>query len=518
MSNTALEALRRLFGASGSPVADEAAARPRGARRRLEASRVGRRSDWRGSPGSPMADLARLDLVRARSRDLARNNSYAAGIVEALVSNLVGDGAVPRCSTGSAALDARVRELWDRWAPDADSTGALDFYGLQALAVQSWLESGEVFVRARPRRASDGLAVPLQLQLLEADYCPADEHRDFDTGARIVAGVEFSPTERRTYFHLYQRHPGDTWASVSSIGRDATLSRVPAEDVAHLYRPVRPGQVRGLPWLTPAIMRLRMLDDYTEAELERKRIEACFSVLVMHDDDDASVEALTGATDAAGDEDDETPLTTNGEGEYYERIAPGMIAHAWGGKDVKTLAPASVGGYDAYILAELHGVCAGVGVPFHVATGNLDRASYSSARIGGIEFNRLCIRLQNTVIVPLLLDRVWRWFVDAAVAAGELPAGAYSVRWLFPRKEAYEREREVAADVAELRAGLATYDEILARRFGEVPADVLAAQKAALAAADEAGLVLDWDARRTDQAGSASGQEAAGPSPVQEVA
>ena len=44
-------------------------------------------------------------------------------------------------------------------------TGLTDFYGLQAMVAREMFVAGECFVRMRPRRAEDGLLVPLQMQL-----------------------------------------------------------------------------------------------------------------------------------------------------------------------------------------------------------------------------------------------------------------------------------------------------------------------------------------------------------------
>lgn len=50
-----------------------------------------------------------------------------------------------------------------------DADGRFDGYGLQSLIARTVVESGAALVRKRPRFASDGLVVPLQLQVLEPD-------------------------------------------------------------------------------------------------------------------------------------------------------------------------------------------------------------------------------------------------------------------------------------------------------------------------------------------------------------
>ncbi|WP_155518468.1 phage portal protein, partial [Ralstonia solanacearum] len=52
-------------------------------------------------------------------------------------------------------------------------------------------EGGECLIRLRPRREEDGLAVPLQLQLLEAEHLPMHLNTDLPSGNVVRAGIEF---------------------------------------------------------------------------------------------------------------------------------------------------------------------------------------------------------------------------------------------------------------------------------------------------------------------------------------
>jgi capsid protein len=58
--------------------------------------------------------------------------------------------------------------------------------------------------------------------------------------------------------------------------RSASRVRIPAKKVLHVFRQEQAGQIRGVPRLAPAMIPLKMLDDYDDAELERKRTAALF--------------------------------------------------------------------------------------------------------------------------------------------------------------------------------------------------------------------------------------------------
>ena len=94
---------------------------------------------------------------------------------EAFAANLVGDGIKPSSLIGDANLRDQVQKLWLAWTDEADADGLTDFYGLQAMIAREMFVAGECFVRLRPRRAEDGLLVPLQLQLLQSEMLPFEK-------------------------------------------------------------------------------------------------------------------------------------------------------------------------------------------------------------------------------------------------------------------------------------------------------------------------------------------------------
>ena len=70
--------------------------------RSYEGARLGRRTEgWVVAGSSANAEIGTaLSRLRDRSRDLVRNNPYAAKAVQAVVSNLIGTGILPRARAG----------------------------------------------------------------------------------------------------------------------------------------------------------------------------------------------------------------------------------------------------------------------------------------------------------------------------------------------------------------------------------------------------------------------------------
>jgi capsid protein len=121
----------------------------------------------------------------------------------------------------------------------ADADGLLDFYGLQAHIARSIIESGEVFIRFCPKRLGNGLAVPLQLQVLESDHLDETYNTVAPNGNEIRMGIEFDKIGRRKAYWMYREHPGESFMTIQN---PFDRIRIPATEILHAFQPLRPGQ------------------------------------------------------------------------------------------------------------------------------------------------------------------------------------------------------------------------------------------------------------------------------------
>jgi len=447
-----------------------------------------------GNPGVNAAIFASGDALRSRSRDLVRRNPWAANAVEVFVANCIGTGIKPQSTAEDTGFREAAQALWWDWTDEADAAGSTDFYGLQALACRAMMEGGECFVRLRRRRPEDGLSVPLQLQVLEAEHVPLALNQTLAGGNVVRAGIEFDRIGRRVAYHVYRDHPGDP---ATRPGGHETV-RVPAADVVHLFRPLRPGQIRGEPWLAGALVKINELDQYDDAELVRKKTAAMFAGFVTRL---APEDPIMG--EGEPDED----------GAAVAGLEPGTMQVLAPGEDVKFSDPADVGGsYGEVVRAQFRAIAAAAGVTYEQLTGDLTGVNYSSIRAGLLEFRRRCEMLQHAVIVHQLCRPVWREWMTQAVLAGALrapgferrPAGYLSVKWVPQGWQWVDPEKEFKAVVLAIRAGLMSRSEAVSA-FG-YDAEAIDREIAAdNARADALGLVLDSDPRRVNRTGAAQG-------------
>ena len=315
---------------------------------------------WRaGSESINSLILQGGELQRARARQLVRSNPYAANAAASFTAHLVGCGIKPSSLVEDANLKDRIQRLWLAWTDEADADGLTDFYGLQAMAARAMFEAGECFFRCRPRRPDDGLSVPMQLQMLSAEHLPLDKCEILPNGHEIIFGIEFDRIGRRVAYHFHRTHPGD----VRQRGA-GDLVRVPAEQVCHVFHPIAEGQMRGLPWVAPAMVRLWLLDQYDDAELDRKKVAAMFAGFVTR----------PGPDDVMG----EDSAAKDADGAALLGLQPGTMQLLLPGEDIKFSDPADVGGsYEAFQYRTLLACCAAMGVPYTNVSGDLRQANYS---------------------------------------------------------------------------------------------------------------------------------------------
>ncbi len=410
------------------------------------ASSTRRTANWRTSGASANSEITGgLAKLRARSRDLVRNNPYGRRAIAALVGNAIGTGITLGCD------NAQVNKVWGQWVSEADFYGDHDLYGLQALAARSTFESGDcMLVRVRTSTDAAGISgVPLRIKVLEGDFLDTNVHGPQTNGNTAVMGIELDAEGRRVAFHLFLAHPGEISVSYKAATKSV---RVPAEDVIYLFEKERPGQVLGVPRLAASIMKLRDLDEYQEALLVKKKIEACFAAFVSTDDDSMKVGTSSS-----------TETDSDGTSRRVEKLNPGQIIYGKLGESI-TFGQPSSSSDEGFTRDQLHAIAAGAGCTYEQLTGDLSQVNYSSMRGGRAEFKLMIEQFRWLTFVPQACERIYGWFEEAAFNSGKLRKKGYEHTWTPPRWEYVNPLEDVKADKEELAAGLASLSEKLRER------------------------------------------------------
>lgn len=442
--------------------------------RSYDAAKVGRRtSGWYASNGTANAELGfGIERIRNRCRDTIQNNEYAKRAVAVFASNVVGYGIT------ITPDDLRERALWNAWSGSlaCDADGADCLAGLLRLAVRERFSSGEVLLRRRWRRPEDGYAVPLQIQVLEPDFL--DHTKTGPIGANgnlCILGKEFNLLGDVVAYWLYPQHPGEM---VSRNARDLQSRRVPASEIIHYFGRDRPSAVRGVSELAVSLMRYRDTADWDDAELIRKKMEACVVALISSDKPDKALGL---------------PGSENG----VEKMRPGMIGRIGNSEGVTFNNPIPSSGGGEYMRHQLHALAVGSGITYAQLTGDMSQANFASNRMGLIEFRQMIEQEQWLNIVPKVLQPIRGWFREAAQLTGVRLGDIVKDKTSMPRKYQVDPLKDTLTYKEAIRAGGRTLSDVLREDGTDLDAYITERQ-AELAKLKAAGIVVDTDAAVTE--------------------
>jgi lambda family phage portal protein len=480
----------RLIGSDGRPLI---------ANRAYEGATQGRRAaGWDAPDDGPNAALEHdLAWLIRRSRAAYRNIPWIRRAINSLVSNEIGSGIIPRFRCGNQALRDRLQTLWTAWIDEADADGNLNFYGLQALAVQERLIGGECFIRLRPRLMSDGLTIPLQIQLLESEQLPMSIYTD----ERTQYGIEISATGKRLAYWFYRRHPGERRYG-AGLGE---LTRVPADAVIHHYQPLRAGQLRGEPAAAASLLRTRVFDDYEDAELARKAARAQITGFIRPPMMDDGMTPLTG----------DAPQIVDNAGQI--NLQPGTIAELRPGEEITLANSDDAGaGFADFQREQKLAMAAGLDLPYELMSGDYSKVNDRLMRAMMGEFHRQLTQRQDHLTIHQLCRGVVNAWLDFAVLSGavEIPgydrdpvvkADARRVDWRADGWPYLHALQDVQAKALQVRAGFTSRAAVVAEMGGYDVEDIDQQNADDADRAAELDLKFDTDVRAVATASSEIG-------------
>lgn len=331
--------------------------------------------DWMPTNVHPDRDVqyASRDL-RARARDLVKNNDYARGIVDAFQDNVIGMSGIryqPKVLGPDreplADVNRILRDGWKDWgySENASVSGEESWLELQRLLIETWITDGEVFVRLH--RGYDN-AHAFAVEILDADYLDDTYNRPpDDRGVEIRMGVEVDRRGRRLGYHFWTRHPSSTF------GGEKKRVRVPADEIVHYYLRHRPGQTRGYSLFAPALTTMKMIDGLTEAELVASRMAAAKMGWIENLTPEA-IEAYAAKLAALTDEGEDP------EPRYHD-IAPGLTEELEPGQKFVGYDPTHPNAaFGDFMSIMWRGIARAFGMSYLTVTGDVGAANYSSMR------------------------------------------------------------------------------------------------------------------------------------------
>lgn len=420
---------------------------------------------------SELAGPFGADSLRAWSRKLVRDNAYAWGVVDTIVSSVVGCGITVQSmveeSDGSDIEDVNwLRdETWQRWCEVCDINGQYTFDEMQRMAQREIVEAGEVLIHMVTTRGKEyrGISrpVPFALELVEADRLAADKDTYAiarDGGKRIVRGVELDELGKPIAYWIYPQHPN------APQGWNREPVRIEAKNIRHLFRRDRVGQSRGVTWFAPVMSWIRDLGVYVDNELQASAVASCFGVAIKTE---GSFPGLSGESTEADTVDD--------NGNTFEYLEPAMVARLRPGESIESINPGRPNSAsEPWINLMLRGIAVGTGLSYEVVARDYSKTNYSSSRTSQLE-DRRRYRCWQRYLINHLCQPVRDRFTESAALAGvkHFPRmsellddrrAADPVEWQTPEWEWVDPQNEQAASQASIDGLQSTYQVELGSR------------------------------------------------------
>jgi lambda family phage portal protein len=416
-------------------------------------------SDWSVASTTYQAEIYRhLRSLRARSRDMARNNPHMKRFLGMVRRNVVGPGGIKlqvRVKRGNELdelLNNKVETKFKEWGlPDTYSaSGKYSWTDAQGMAIGTMARDGEFLCRFIEADNAFGFS----LKFYDPAYLDETFNEDLKNGNRVVMSVEVDRHDRPVaYYFTTPRH------DVAPYARESMERvRVPAAEVVHCFLPFEDdGQIRGVPWAHAAMYSLRKLGQFEEAALINAHIAACSMGFVIppKNEEGAGVPVEEGGAQIEAD------------------YKPGIMQELPPGYDVKTIDAAHPNNdFDSFTSTVLRGAACGLDVSYFALAGDLEAVNYSSARVGLLDDRDNYRGLQNFLINHFCL-RVYRHFLKRGILTGALnilPSDYDRLKtpdfqprgwdWVDPLKD-------VAASVEAINNGLDTRSRVIAERGGD---------------------------------------------------
>ena len=471
--------IERLIDSVVSAVSPVAALRRMQARRVLrsyqgaEPSRVSSNRQPKNQPADmELTGPFGADRMRAWARELVRNNAYAWGVVDTIVSSVVGCGIKAQSVFETPAGDDveevndQRDKIWSEWCEVCDINGQYTLEEIQGIAQREMVEAGEVLIRVLklPRNEYLGVyrPVPLALEIIEADRLAGDKDTyaarlSNDNGNRIIRGVEIDDLGKPVAYWVYKDHPLQPYAFTR------TPERIPASEILHLFRRERVGQSRGVSWFAPALSWLRDLGTYVDNELQASAVASCFTMAIKTD------------TPIGGLADPDGRSGTDSVGNREKMLEPGMIMELAPGEDVVGINPGRPNtGAETWIKLILRGIAVGTGLSYETVARDYSQTSYSSSRTSQLE-DRRRFRCWQQYLIRHFLQPVWDEFFTSAALSGvdgfpssaellDNRRGVAPVEWQTPEWEWVDPQSEQQASESALNSFTDTYANVLGAR------------------------------------------------------
>jgi lambda family phage portal protein len=403
--------------------------------------------------------------LRARSREMVRENDYAKAFRRMVINNVVGpDGFKnePDIRDDNGKIDQKavdiIKKAWDKWSKKQFCTVSEDacFHDLCTHLIGESPAAGGFLVRmVQDATVSPDNPFRFSLQTVDLDQLDEQKSSSWNGSTFTRMGVEMNGYRKRLFYHIRTDNPYDNFRM---SGAHKTIP-VDARAMLHCFIPLEMHQVRELPWFHTSMIGLHMIGGYNEAALVAARAGA------------QKMGFLKSMPDANGNY---TGDSTDSDGNAVMDSAPGQIERLPRGMDFAAWDPKYPHSeHGPFNKAVLRGIAAGLGVSYNSLANDLEGVNYSSIRAGLLD-ERDQWKLLQRWFCQSFLEPVFERWLNMAILTGQVALPQYKFEkfnrpcfmgrrwpWVDPLKD-------IQASILGVENGFQTRTDIIAENGGAI--------------------------------------------------
>lgn len=374
-------------------------------------------TDWPSSSTSANAEISQsAPIVRARNRQLERDNDYFRRMLRLVENNVIGHKGVrlqnkARDFAGKDAngnvkwrtdttANSLIEKAWALWNRPENCTVQRNLSGadIQRMIVRRFATDGGLLIRLH--RGFDN-PFRFALQPLEIDRLDFNYNATASNGNDVIFGLELDRFRAVAAYWVLTRHPGDL---MHRTGEKMFRERVDVRDMLLIHGGMeRAEQVLPMPIWTSLSLRLWQLERYEESVQIASRIAACKGVYIK--------QAFQEGKGYDG------PLVA---GQPIEDVEPGMQTRLDVGEEPVMFDPKfPMNETGDYIKSQIRGAASGSNLSSHSVGNDLSDVNMSSMRAGNREDREEYKTLQGR-LVDYYLTPVFEAWLPLAILSGQI--------------------------------------------------------------------------------------------------
>lgn len=356
-------------------------------------------ASWSSSAQSPdQLIYQNLATLRARSREQVCNNDYAKRFISLVKTNVIGKNGISIQSKvegfdgkpdrpAQNAIEAALSD-WSK-SKNCDFKESLSFVEINNLAIGTIATDGEVIIRQR----TSGKYL-YQLELIDPALLDVNHNTKLQSGNVIRFGIEYNAQGRRVAYHLTDNSKGADSDIYYTNYEKKVYIRVDAKEIIHLFITDFIDQKRGIPWMSTALQRMKMVIGFEDASLVNARAGA----------------SKMGFYTSEGGEEYRGEDGEGEDGELYESFEAGTMTKLPEGVGFQSFNPEYPSGeFAAFMKTCLRGISSGLNVSYNTLGNDLEGVNFSSMRHGAVEEREIWKCLQDWLIEKMVRPVFEEW-------------------------------------------------------------------------------------------------------------